>query len=97
MLVLANEDRITPMPINETPIEQVHRCDCIIHNGPTNKPRKKWKNIFSNFSFRCLNCIAEGVDRRVRPRFFDQVGHETIYICGNKHFTECRGPILRVT
>ena len=24
---------------------------------------------------------------RVRPRFFDQVGHETMYaFCGNKHF-----------
>ena len=66
MLVLANEDRITPMPINETPIEQVHRCDCIIHNGPTNKPRKKRKNIvFSNFSFRCLNWIAQGVASEV--------------------------------
>ena len=28
-----------------------------------------------------------GMCRGVRPRFFDQVGHETMYACrGNKHF-----------
>ena len=32
--------------------------------------------------------IANGVTTRVRPRFFDQVGHETMYASsGNKHFS----------
>ena len=38
VLVLANDDKITPMPIKNTPIEHVHLCDCIIHNGPTKRP-----------------------------------------------------------
>jgi hypothetical protein len=30
---------------------------------------------------------ASGLKTRVRPRFFDQVGHETMYASsGNKHF-----------
>ena len=31
--------------------------------------------------------VQQGVDIRIRPRFFDQVGHETMYASsGNKHF-----------
>ena len=35
----------------------------------------------------CLNNLMHIVLSRVRPRFFDQVGHETMYASsGNKHF-----------
>ena len=31
--------------------------------------------------------VDESLKNRVRPRFFDQVGHETMYASsGNKHF-----------
>ena len=34
-----------------------------------------------------LHCIYNYIKARVRPRFFDQVGHETMYASsGNRHF-----------
>ena len=50
-----------------------------------------WMKIGQNLSMcrlskRCT-IAQQDIHTRVRPRFFDQVGHETMYaLSGNKHF-----------
>ena len=46
---------------------------------------KRRDTIDMNY-LRSLFCFSD-LESRVRPRFFDQVGHETMYASsGNKHF-----------
>ena len=41
----------------------------------------------NKFIIKILNSLSLKAYIRVRPRFFDQVVHETMYAsCGNKHF-----------
>ena len=43
---------------------------------------QKWQDKSPLFTCSNLSMLT-----RVRPRFFDQLGHETMYAsCGNKHF-----------
>ena len=45
------------------------------------------ENQAVNRGFAVLQEYVRYVKARVRPRFFDQVGHETMYASsGNKHF-----------